>query len=152
MNFYFGAGLGAHAYAVNAVKNVVGWPFTPSPASDQWMHNDGVCEKQATQLASATASSSKYHTRMKQGRRVDPQFTLITASPMHHDVLASGGNCGPINDVADSFNSARDYAAQKIQAVAGYFAVYSFTGNTARITQCDGRVTWSDGSYVLART
>lgn len=105
-----------------------------------------MCEKQATQLASATASNSKYHTRMKQGRRVDPQFTLITASPMHHDTLTW---CG---DVADSFNSARDFAAQKIQAVPGWFAVYSFTGNTARITQCDGRVTWSDGSYVLART
>jgi hypothetical protein len=144
MNFYFGRSLGTLDAATDAIANVVKWSATPA-ASDQWFWDDGACQKQDRQRAEFAFATEKHHTRLNQGRWIDPQFTHITASPMHHDAVTW---CG---DVADSFNSSRDVAAQRIQARAGWFAVYTWTGNNAAIRQCDGRFTASDGYYVLAR-
>ena len=143
MNFYFGKALGTLDAATDVIVNTVSWRANPV-ASDQWFHDDGVCQKQDRQRAEFIVAAGRHHTRLNQGRWIDPQFTHITASPMHHDSITT---CG---DVADSFNSSRNLAAQRIQA-AGWFAVFSFTGNNLGIRQCDGRITASDGSYVLAR-
>lgn len=143
MNFYYGAGLGTIPVAVQKTETVGQMSWNPI-ASNQWMFDDGACQIQDFQRASGI-TGNKDHTRLNQGRWIDPQFTHITASPMHHDILAL---CG---DVADSFNATRNVVAQRFQN-AGYFAVFSFTGNVQGMIQCDGRVTASDGSYVLART
>lgn len=143
MNFYFGLQLGFLDAATGVIDNTVGWRMNPI-ASDQWFHDDGVCQKQDRQRAEFI-TGDRHHTRLNQGRRLDPQFLHITASPMHHDSVVWW--CG---DVADSFDSSRNLAAQRIQA-AGWFAVFTQTGNSAGIVQCDGRVTRSDGRYVLAR-
>lgn len=144
MNFYFGDGIGSLNAATGVIENTVTWRATPI-ASDQWFWDVDVCQKQDRQRAEFIAAVARHHTRLNQSRRIDPQFQQITASPMHHDSITT---CG---DVADSFNSSRNLAAQRIQAVAGWFAVYTFTGNNLGIRQCDGRVTASDGYYVLAR-
>ncbi len=133
--------LGVYTTALSKTINFLGLDDSLL-ASDQWMWNDGFCDRQANNQAE-NPLAPRNHTRLKAARWIDPQFTHITASPMHHDVLST---CG---DKADSFNSARDWAAQKYQW-AGYFAVYSFTGNNDPRWQCDVWVA-SDGYYVLAR-
>ncbi len=145
MNFYFGLQLGFLDAATGVIENTVTWRMNPI-ASDQWFHDDGVCQKQDRQRAEFI-TGDRHHTRLNQGRRLDPQFLHITASPMHHDTVVLVPLCG---DVSDSFDSSRNLAAQRIQA-AGWFAVFTQTGNSLGIVQCDGRVTRSDGRYVLAR-
>ena len=145
LNFYFGQGLGTLDAATDVIEDVVGWRSDP-PAADQWFRDDGTCQKQDRQRAEFWVAPARHHTRLNQGRWIDPQFTHITASPMHHDTWTT---CG---DVADSFNSARNSAAQRIQSRPGWFAVFTWTGNNLAIRQCDGRYTAGDGYYVLART
>jgi hypothetical protein len=144
LNLYFGAGLGTLAAASAALETVVGLDVAPAGA-DQWFWDVGLCQRQDRQRADAAAAPRRTHSRLNQGRRVDPQFDRVTAAPIHVDVWTW---CG---DVAESFDAARDRAAQRIQSTPGWFAVYSWTGNTAAVRQCDGRYTASDGHYVLAR-
>jgi hypothetical protein len=144
LNLYFGDGLGTLAAATKVLEDVVGLRVAPA-ASSQWFWDDGQCQRQDRQRADAAVAPRRTHSRLNQGGRIDPQFNRITAAPIHVDVWSW---CG---DVAESFDAARDLAAQRIQARPGWFAVYSWTGNTAAIRQCDGRFTASDGDYVLAR-
>lgn len=144
INLYFGGSLGTLAAATTALETVVRLPIEPL-ATDQWFRDDGACQRQDRQRSDAWVAAWRTHARLNQGRWIDPQFTHITAAPIHADVWTW---CG---DVAESFNAPRNMAAQRIQARAGWFAVFSWTGNTMALRQCDGRYTASDGFYVLAR-
>ena len=144
VNLYFGGSLGTIGAATEALEDVAGLKVEPL-ATNQWFWDDGACQRQDEQRADAWAGARRRHARLNQGRWIDPQFTHITAAPVHQDVWTW---CG---DVAESFNAPRNLVAQRIQARAGWYAVYSWTGNTLAIRQCDGRYTAGDGYYVLAR-
>lgn len=142
LNFYYGKTLGWLPTAVQKTEEILSWRSTAF-SSDQWFRDSGMCQVQGAQRNDGT--TDRNHTRLNQGDQRDPQWTFITSSPMHYE--RTNILCG---HVSVSFNSPRDYAAQKYQQ-SGYFAVYSWAGNTALLTQCDGSQVRSDGYYVLAR-
>jgi len=146
LNYFFNTtneNLGLAPYAWAAIYTYVGWDKGPMPAGDQymWSTNSG-CHIQDFQLAENVAGP-KYHTRIRQGPWING-YGYATAAPMHHDSLAI---CWPNpipQDVADSFNSARDYAKTKFSN-AGFGQGRYYIGNTQAMAQCDGRLTASDG-------
>lgn len=147
MNFYYGKALGTVFAALNAVESILGLNASFFQG-DQWFFDTDAatqCQKQDYNRANSNWAPRE-HTRLNQGARIDAQFTHITAGPIHHDVPAP---CTP-PDKADSFNAPRDWAAGMMQS-AGYFAVYTWTGNNQALQQCDGSFVASDGYYVLAR-
>jgi hypothetical protein len=131
INFYYHFNL---AVSLQMTEGTLNW--RTNFGSDQWFSDGAQCEKQDRQRATGILPP-KYHTRLNWSG-TDASWT---ASPMHHD---DPSLCG---DVANSFNSARDYAAGVYQS-HGWFATYTYTGNTMAIKQCDGRWTASDGYYV----
>lgn len=130
-NFYYHFNLST---SLQMTEGTLNW--RTNFGSDQWFSDGAQCEKQDRQRATGILPP-KYHTRLNWSGS-DASWT---ASPMHHD---DPSWCG---DVANSFNSARDYAAGVYQS-HGWFATYTYTGNTMAIQQCDGRWTASDGYYV----
>jgi hypothetical protein len=145
LNYFFNTtnhDLGLVANAAEVIRHwPVYWDKTPTPADSQyfWSTNYG-CHVQDVQLAENIAGP-KYHTRLRQGPWI-PSFGYATAAPMHHDSI---GWCGWFfHDVADSFNSARDYAKTQFSNASFSQARY-WIGNTQAMQQCDGRMTASDG-------
>lgn len=142
INFYFEGDVGLVAQALSVINGQpVNWSTTPI-ASDQWMWDSGaapaeMCHKQDHQRASAL-TGAKYHTRLRDGSWV-ANVGWVTAAPMHYDHLIY---CG---DVAASFNSARNQARDKFNTAGGFVVTRTWVGNTRGFTQCDGRVTASDG-------
>lgn len=147
VNFFYGKSLGTPSEALRVVESVLDMTVSIFQRDQYFYDVDASvrCQKQDFNRANS-AWPPREHTRLNFSARIDPQFTYITAGPIHHDVYAQ---CAP-PDKTDSYNAPRDWAAQRIQS-AGYFAVYSFTGNTSGMVQCDGTVVASDGYYVLAR-
>lgn len=138
MNVYYKFDLGATLWRT---ENILGW--TNTLGTDQWFSDLSFCQKQNHQRASGFPATGRNHTRLNWSSN-----EVYTASPMHHDSFVW---CGGPNEKADSFNSARDFAKNVYQG-AGYFATYTYTGNTLSIQQCDGSYTASDGYYLLIRT
>jgi hypothetical protein len=140
LNYFFNTTigrLGEEPVARVAIMGVVGWMSTPYATNQyMWSTNSG-CHIQNHQQAETGVAWGKYHTRLRQGPWITG-WGYATASPMHHDSLTW---CG---DVADSFNSARDYAKTKFSN-AGYIQQAYYLGNTQSMQQCDGRYTASDG-------
>lgn len=143
VNLYFEGAVGPVLQALAVTEGQpLEWPFSPI-ASNQWLWDAGagapgeICHVQDHQR-SPYLTGNKHHVRLRDGSWVQ-YVGWVTAAPMHHDSLVL---CG---DVADSFNSARDYAKNAFVAAGGFVATRTWVGNTMRMRQCDGRDTWSDG-------
>ena len=118
------------------VRNVLDWDVVLG--GDQWFADGAACQKQDRQGASCVPGCPRDHTRLNWSG----QNAGITATPMHHDSFDVMKAC----EYADSFNSGRNHAKDIYQS-HGYFVVYTWTGNTAAIKQCNGLWVASDGYY-----
>ncbi len=141
VNFYYsGTGVGELSNALWYVQYGLHLTGT-APASNQWVNwytgGHWACSQQ-----NYNRKNNSYHTRLK-GTLSDATYGPMTAGPIHQDAFVIWPLCG---DVASTFNGARDWAYTTYRG-AGYGLgfVSHWAGNTARMTQCDGRVVASDG-------
>jgi hypothetical protein len=112
----------------------------PSPSSVRH-------QQDFNRASSIWSGTGRYHTRFYQVFATHQPLGRLIASPIHIDTWDW---CGfpKVNDVAKSFNDARDHAVELLRA-AGWSAVYLPLGMATEVLQCNGHRTPCDDQVAV---
>jgi hypothetical protein len=151
VNLVFRNELGDLAEATDAVARTLRFGSTRL-AGDQWFQFDApdgsVVHRHDVSIASGRSVldfGKRLHVRLFSSGLTHPREGVLTAGAIHKD--APTMRCGLPNEVASTFDVARDYAA-KCFLDAGY-PVVRCGGIPRSFRQCDGSYTATDGSYIV---
>lgn len=145
INLYFRRNIGEVSTALNKINNVPVLGWTDNGGSNHGFYNTNWsasrrCRLQNYQRANGWIISTRQHGRLRGGTYQSTLGYWVSAFPVHYEIISEF--CG--NHEVVSFNSARDYVADKF-ADYGYGVATVWEGNTASFQTCSGYVVHSSG-------
>ena len=120
------------------------WGNTILDGSDQYFVTGGYCNALDGQRADDNAFESRHHIRWKASNVVDPDIGQVTIGTPHYEDIQFCKHA--VRETVDGW-SGYDRGRRKIYELmnSGHYNYTKYVGNSAKMTQCDGGVAWSNG-------